>query len=390
MTAPPVVHVTPARPGSHPVAEQLRLALAEQALGDRGRIGHRGGQGLLDGGVDLVAHLGPDGLDVHAEVGQPGGLAVDRVALAPGLDLLLGHVLHVVVGGVAVHAHGHRLDERRPAAGHRLGPRAAGDLEHLLDVVAVGGHALEAVAGGALDGVDGELLVQRRRVGVLVVLQHEDHGQLLDAGPVHRLVEVAARCGAVAEPGDGAARLAAELEGHRHPRGHEHHVGEHRDHPDAAQAGVAEVDVAVAAAGDAGGAAHVLGEDPRGCDPADEMPAQVAVQDAQPVLGGHGPGGADRHRLLAVAVVERPGHLALPVQRHRALLHGAHEEHVAQEPDTVRFVERDRVVGGVGYRRLRDLRSQVRPPSIGGRRGISVRPLPCRGGIATLARRKGT
>ena len=57
------------------------------------------------------------------------------------------------------------------------------------------------------------------------------------------------------------ARLAAQLERHRHARRDEHHVGQHRDHPDAADRVVAEVDVAVAPARDAARAAHVLGED---------------------------------------------------------------------------------------------------------------------------------
>src|SRR5439155_26647790 len=68
-------------------------------------------------------------------------------------------------------------------------------------------------------------------VRVLVVLEDEDDRQLLDAGPVHRLVEVAARRRPVPEPGDRAATLAAQPEGHRHRGGHEHPVGQHRAHP---------------------------------------------------------------------------------------------------------------------------------------------------------------
>ena len=130
-------------------------------------------------------------------------------------------------------------------------------------VVAVGLDAREAVGGGALDGVDRELLVERRRVRVLVVLEHEDDRQLLHAGPVHGLVEVAAGGRAVAEPRERAALLAAQLERHRQPGGDQHHVGQHRDHADAAERAVAEVHVAVAPAGDAVRAAHVLGEDAR-------------------------------------------------------------------------------------------------------------------------------
>jgi hypothetical protein len=47
---------------------------------------------------------------------------------------------------------------------------------------------------------------------------------------------------------------------------------------------VAEVDVAVAAAGDAALAAHVLGEDAGGLDAADDVRGEVAVQDAEAVL----------------------------------------------------------------------------------------------------------
>ncbi len=266
---------------------------------------------------------------------QPVLLALDRVALAPLLDLLLGHVLHVVVGGVAVHAHRHRLDQRRPLAGQRPLARGARRLEHRLDVVAVDGHPDEPVGGGPLDRVDRELLVQRRRIRVLVVLQDEHHRQLLHAGPVHRLVEVAARGRAVAEPGHRAAALAAQLERHRHAGGDQHHVGQHRDHPDAAELAVAEVDVAVAPAGDPGGAAHVLREDPRRRDAADQVRGEVPVQDAQPVARSHRERRAGRHRLLPIAVVERPGDLALAVQGHRALFQAAHQQHRAQQPDAI-------------------------------------------------------
>ena len=234
-----------------------------------------------------------------------------------------------------MHPHRHRLDQRRTTAADRALAGGARRLEHRLDVVAVDRDALEAVRGGALHRVDGELLVQRRRVRVLIVLQHEHDRQLLHAGPVHRLVEVPARGGAVAEPGQRAARLAAQLERHRHPRRDQHHVGQHRDHPDAAELSVTEVDVAVAAGGDAVGAAHVLGEDPLRFDAPDQMGGEVTVQDAEPVLRGHRERGARGHCLLAVAVVERAGHLALAVQAHRALLDAAHLQHRPQQFDPV-------------------------------------------------------
>ena len=274
-----------------------------------------------------------------------------------------------------MHPHRHRLQQRRALAGERALARDPRGLEHRLGVVAVDRHAREAVGRGPLDGVDGELLVERRRVGVLVVLEHEDDGQLLHAGPVHGLVEVAPRRRAVAEPRDRAARLAAQLEGHRHPRGDEHHVGEHRDHPDAADAVVAEVDVAVAAARHAARAAQVLAEDAGRLHAAHEVRAEVAVQDAEPVLRAHREGGADAHGLLPEAVVEGARDLALAVEVHRALLDAPHEEHVAQERDAV--VGRQvpaRVVGDLGRpRRTGGLRGhRAGRPRVGDTRGISA------------------
>src|SRR3954469_18275993 len=48
----------------------------------------------------------------------------------------------------------------------------------------------------------------------------------------------------------------------RHAGGEEHHAGQHRDHPDSSNPPVAEVHVAVAPAGHAARAPHVLAEDP--------------------------------------------------------------------------------------------------------------------------------
>src|SRR6478609_7413166 len=368
--------------------QQVVGAVVEEAVGGGVRIGHRHRERLLRAGVDRVADLGADRLGVDAELAQARLLALDRVLLAPLLDLLLRHVLHVVVRGVAVHAHRHGLEQRRALAGERPRPGLAGGLEHRLGVVAVDADAGEAVGLRALDGVDGELRAGRRRVGVLVVLEHEDDRQLLHAGPVHGLVEVAARRRPVAEPGDRAALLVAELERHRHAGRDEHHVGQHRDHPDAAEAVVAEVDVAVAPAGDPALAAHVLAEDPPGGDPADEVRAEVAVEDAQAVLRRHRERRADRHGLLAVAVVERAGDLALAVQVHRALLDAAHEQHVAQEGDAV--VERQVLgYGGGVLRPLRPGGAHGHPGVVSlcgrGPGGIAARGPACRAGAGVAA-----
>ena len=107
--------------------------------------------------------------------------------------------------------------------------------EDRLDVVAVDRDALEPVGPRPLDRVDGELELVRGRVGELVVLEHEDDRQLLHAGEVHRLVPLAVGGRALAEEGHRHPRLGAHLEGERQAGGDERHVGQHRDHADAAE-----------------------------------------------------------------------------------------------------------------------------------------------------------
>ena len=101
-----------------------------------------------------------------------------------------------------------------PAAAAGALDGGAGRLEHRLDVVAVDLDAGEPVGRGALDRVDRELELVRGRVGELVVLEHEDDRQLVDAGEVHRLVPLAVGGRALAEVGHRDPRLAAQLERH--------------------------------------------------------------------------------------------------------------------------------------------------------------------------------
>ena len=151
-----------------------------------------------------------------ALLAQPGAEALDRVALRPLLEQLARDVERVVVDGVALHAQRQALDQRRAAALARLldrAPRLAVDGEH---VGAVDDDALEAVGLGAVGEVlDRVLEVGRRRVRPLVVVADEDDRQLAHAGEVHRLVRVAARRGALAEPADRDAALLADPEGER-------------------------------------------------------------------------------------------------------------------------------------------------------------------------------
>ena len=100
------------------------------------------------------------------------------------------------------------------------------------------------------------------------------------------------------------------------------------------------MNVAVAATGDAGRAAHVLREDALGLHPTHQMRGEVAVQHAQVVLRRERERGARRNRLLATTVIERAGHLPLAIKVQRTLLDAAHEQHVAQQLHAVRDAER--------------------------------------------------
>ena len=88
--------------------------------------------------------------------------------------------------------------------------------------------------------------------------------------------------------------------------------------------------------------------------------------------GGHRERGADRHRLLAEAVVEGAGDLALAVEVHRALLDRAHEQHVPQQRDAV--LERQVLRHGGGV---------LRP--LGGARGHRAVSFPCGRGPGGIA-----
>ena len=158
---------------------------------------------------------------------------------------------------------------------------------------------------------------------------------------------VAAGRAAVAEPAERDARLVAHAEGERAADCDGQHRGQVRDHRQRAEADVAEVHVAVAAARRAVAAAEVLGDDPPRRHAAHDVHAEVALGRAADVLGRHRPGHADGGGLVAAAGVERAGDPALPVQGVAALLDGAGQQHRAIHPAQHRFVESvdaDRVV----------------------------------------------
>ena len=183
------------------------------------------------------------------------------------------------------------------------------------------------------------LEVRRCRVGPLVVVADEDHGQAAGAGEVHGLVAVAARGRALAEPADRDPALVADPErqsGAGRDRQHRREVADHRDQP---QARVGQVDVPVPAARRPVGAPHVVGEDPPRLDAADDVDAHVAVQRRSDVVRPHRAADADCGRLVSAPRVEGAGDLALLVEDVPALLDAAGDQHAAVHAEQVLAVE---------------------------------------------------
>ena len=299
---------------------------------------------------------------------QPGPEALDRVALRPLLEHVLGDVEGVVVDGVALHPQGQALDQRRAAAFARLLDRAfrlAVDGEH---VGAVDDHAVEAVRLGAVGDVLGrEAEVRRSRVRPLVVVADEHHRQAADAGHVHRLVRVAARGRPLAEPADRDALLLADPEGERaadRDREHRREVADHRDRPEPQ---VGHVDVAVPPARGAVHPAHVVGEDAPGLQAAHDVHAQVAVKRRADVVGLHRRRDPDRGGLVPASRVERAGDLALLVEDVSALLEPARDQHVAVDRQQVLAVETRLPDLGQRADRLRFTRDRHRPETLSAR-----------------------
>ena len=107
-------------------------------------------------------------------------------------------------------AQGVRLDQHRPAGlahpgdGGGEGAQGGGNVGRAIERL-----AFDAVAGGPAPqlGAGGVLLADRCRIGVAVVLDHEEDRQVQQRGEIERLMGVA-----------GAARtIAHERETHRRP-----------------------------------------------------------------------------------------------------------------------------------------------------------------------------
>ena len=159
-----------------------------------GRVDGRPGERGLNGGLNEVAHLPVNGIEPGgvAGGGELGAEFRQRILRNDGLGLAGLHVIAGVVGGVAAQAERVRLDQHRPAGGADAVDGCAEGRQDVRRVTAIHREALHAVALGAFEEIGGdELFADRRRVGVLVVLDDEHHRRGEQRREVERLVDVA-------------------------------------------------------------------------------------------------------------------------------------------------------------------------------------------------------
>ena len=242
---------------------------------------------------------------------------------------------------MAAHAEGEELEQRRPLAAARARGGAAHRLHHRDHVVAVHHRARDAVADAAVGQVGtGVLLGDGGGEAVLVVLDHEQHGQLPHRGQVHGLVEVAFARAAVAAEHGRQAPLAAELRGQGQPVGHGEHGPEVADHADDAPVGQAEVEGPVTALGEPAVLAEELPEQAAQVHAARGEHAEVAVEGKDPVVRLQGEGHPHRDGLLSHPR-EPFRQAALPQEQQRLLLDEARQEQRAVQPPHAVAVQPD-------------------------------------------------
>ena len=351
----------------------------------RGRVGPAGGQRPLGRGrhrrLGLVTHGGHGRLVEDARRQQRPLHAGDRVHLALVLELGGQPVLALGVGRrVRVGPGDGGVDEGGAGAGPYVGDGRAGQVAH--------GEVV-----GAVDGVDGEagepgdqvghgrrrLLGRRHRDGVAVVGHHEQHGQVLGAGGVEALPELAlaGRALAQAHVGDLVAV------GRQAQVGAADDVAPGLGAPDGRQALAAggarlrdDVRAAVAPVGRhlAPARGRVVGRPDRleqhlvGRHAQAQHQRQVAVVGKEPVVAGPQLVGERQVQRLVAGAGDLEEHAALLLQRDLAIVDAprdvGEQQVVAQLVARVGLGARHRGrLGGLGRRRL----CALHDPEPGGR-----------------------
>ena len=275
-------------------------------------------------------------------------VGLDRVALRPLLEHLLGHVAHVVVRAVAVHAHRLGLDQRR--ARRRRGrartprrPRRTRPRRRCRPPSRPGSRSWRRARPGRPR--TRARWASSRRTGC-------SRGRTPPAAGARRpRSSPRATAPLAVEPSPNqviATRGSPRIwNASARPHATSAMSGSIETIPTQPSSRSPKCMLPSLPPVDAAGAAHHLGEHAAGPHAAHEVRAEVAVQDAGAVARAERERRAHRHGLLAASVVEAARHLALAVEGERPLLGGAHEQHVAQKRAAVVARSARRLVSAV-------------------------------------------
>ena len=208
-----------------------------------------------------------------------------------------GPGLRLVVGGVTAHPEGPGGQEAGtvPRAAFR-GQQGRGRVD-IEDVVAVAGEAGHAIGGPEGLHLSGAVFLDGCAEGDTVVLQDDDHRHLEDRRQVEPFVEGGRPAGAVADPGQRDAGLAALPKRQADTGEDRHQIGHQAVRRDDTERGIAGVQVPAAGdliAGPQIGLEHLRHRHPHfvtGAGVADHRADLVALEERMHA--------ADRHRLLA-------------------------------------------------------------------------------------------
>ena len=154
----------------------------------------------------------------------------------------------------------------------------------------------------------------RRRISVFVVLDEDDHGHAVHGGEVDRLMEIPGAGRPVADVGQAHGRQALHPPGHDpagDDRDHRAQVGDHRVD---ALLQVAEMHIAIAAAGRSGGAGQPLAEDIEDALATAQMHGDIADTRGKQVVRSRSCRRCSPDRLLPNPRIDPPVDLALMVK----------------------------------------------------------------------------
>src|SRR5438067_950367 len=315
-------------------------AILELARVGIGR-GERRGQSVLNELLDFGLHRRLHRFGAVDRVAQ----SLQRVALAPLVQLAGLAVAAGVAARMADEAVRQRLDEARAIAGASLLHGLGRSVAHGPNVVAVGRPGGDAQRFGARPDLTGRHLLVRRELAVQVVLAHVDGGQLEDLREVEAFGEITLVGGAVAEERHRHPVLA--LQGERRARGRRDAAAHD---PEAADQPVLEVDHVHRSgppAAYSAGPPEELVEQALRLNTQRERMAVAAVGPGHPVLRLQHRAHAHRHRLLPRVQVRGAVHLALEEQVLHRVLEAPDQQHPAVELE--RLVA---VANGFSLRRL--------------------------------------